>query len=53
MLDQYIRLDVTLYPGSSGGVVINTQGEALGVAKSGLSRLAAGCTGFTVNRVVE
>jgi len=38
MMDQYIRLDLTLYPGSSGGVVISTHGEALGIATSGLSR---------------
>jgi S1-C subfamily serine protease len=54
MLDQYIRLDVTLYPGSSGGVVINTQGEALGIATSGLSRLAGlAVPASTVNRVVD
>src|ERR1051326_4294699 len=29
-LDNYIRLDLTLYPGSSGGVVVNTAGEAIG-----------------------
>ena len=54
MLDQYIRLDVTLYPGSSGGVVINTQGEALGIATSGLSRVAGLAVPVsTVNRVVD
>ena len=30
MIDQYIRLDLTLFPGSSGGAVINTQGKVLG-----------------------
>lgn len=39
-LDQYIRLDLTLYPGSSGGVVVNTEGEVLGIATSALSRIA-------------
>src|SRR3989442_2447683 len=54
MMDQYIRLDLTLYPGSSGGVVINTQGEALGIATSGLSRLAGLAVPVsTVNRVVD
>ena len=28
-LDRYLRLDLTLYPGSSGGLVVNTNGEAL------------------------
>jgi len=54
MVDQYIRLDVTLYPGSSGGVVVNTQGEALGLATSGLSRLAGLAVPVsTVNRIVN
>ena len=54
MVDQYIRLDVTLYPGSSGGAVVNTLGEALGVATSGLSRLAGlSVPASTVNRIVN
>jgi S1-C subfamily serine protease len=54
MMDQYIRLDVTLYPGSSGGAVINTQGKVLGIATSGLSRIAGlAIPVSTVNRVVE
>src|SRR5207237_4495520 len=39
-LDHYIRLDLTLYPGSSGGVVVNTAGEVIGIATSALSRIA-------------
>jgi S1-C subfamily serine protease len=54
MIDQYIRLDLTLYPGSSGGAVINTQGQVLGVATSGLSRIAGLAVPIsTVNRVVD
>jgi S1-C subfamily serine protease len=54
MVDQYIRLDVTLYPGSSGGAVVNTLGEALGIATSGLSRLAGlAVPASTVNRIVN
>jgi S1-C subfamily serine protease len=54
MMDQYIRLDLTLYPGSSGAAVINTRGEALGIATSGLSRLAGLAVPIsTVNRVVD
>ena len=53
-MDQYIRLDITLYPGSSGGAVINTQGKVLGIATSGLSRIAGLAVPVsTVNRVVE
>jgi S1-C subfamily serine protease len=54
MMDQYIRLDLTLYPGSSGGAVINTQGETLGISTSGLSRIAGLAVPVsTVNRVVD
>jgi S1-C subfamily serine protease len=54
MMDQYIRLDVTLFPGSSGGAVINTQGETLGISTSGLSRIAGLAVPVsTVNRVVD
>jgi S1-C subfamily serine protease len=53
-MDQYIRLDVTLYPGSSGGAVINTQGQTLGIATNGLSRIAGLAVPVsTVNRVVD
>jgi S1-C subfamily serine protease len=40
LLDQYIRLDLTLYPGSSGGAVIDTSGRLIGIATSALSRIA-------------
>ena len=53
-MDKYIRLDMTLYPGSSGGAVVDTQGQALGIATSGLSRLAGLSVPLsTVNRVVD
>lgn len=53
-LDHYIRLDLTLYPGSDGGLVINTAGETLGVATSALSRIAGlAIPAATVGRVVE
>jgi S1-C subfamily serine protease len=53
-LDHYIRLDLTVYPGSSGGVVVNTAGEALGIATSALSRIAGvAIPTVTVDRVVD
>ena len=53
-LDAYIRLDLTLYPGSSGGLVINTQGEPIGIATSALSRIAGlAIPAATVDRVVD
>lgn len=39
-LDNYIRLDLTLYPQSTGAVVINVDGAALGIATPALSRIA-------------
>jgi S1-C subfamily serine protease len=53
-LDRYIRLDLTLYPNSSGGVVVNTEGGAIGIATSTLSRIAGvAIPGFTIDRVVD
>jgi len=53
-LDRYIRLDLTLYPGSSGGLVVNTAGEAIGIATSALSRIAGlAIPASTINRVVD
>lgn len=53
-LDRYIRLDLTLYPASSGGLVVNTKGEAIGVATSALSRIAGlAIPASTVDRVVD
>ncbi len=53
-LDAYIRLDLTLYPGSSGGVAVNTAGEAIGIATSVLSRIAGvAIPATTVDRVVD
>lgn len=53
-IDQYLRLDLTLYPGSSGGAVVDTGGRVLGMATSALSRIAGLAVPVsTVNRVVD
>ena len=53
-LDRYIRLDLTLYPNSSGGAVVNTAGGALGIATSTLSRIAGvAIPASTIDRVVD
>jgi S1-C subfamily serine protease len=53
-LDHYIRLDLTLYPGSSGGAVSDTAGNVHGIASSALSRIAGvAIPSSTVHRVVE
>jgi len=53
-LDKYIRLDVTLFPNSSGGAVVDCRGGLLGIATSGLSRIAGlAIPASSVNRVVD
>jgi len=53
-LDQYIRLDATLFPNSSGGAVVDCRGGLLGIATSGLSRIAGlVIPASSVNRVVD
>ncbi len=51
-LDRYIRLDVSLYPGSSGGSVVDVEGRIIGMATAALSRVAPLTVPIaTVNRV--
>lgn len=38
LLDEFIRTETTPYPGFSGGPLINTEGEVLGLNTSGLTR---------------
>jgi S1-C subfamily serine protease len=53
-LDHYIRLDLTLYPGSDGGAVVSTAGETIGIATSAPSRIAGlAIPAVTVDRVVD
>jgi S1-C subfamily serine protease len=53
-LDQHIRLDLELYPGFSGGPLVNTQGKVVGINTRGLAR-GRGVTipVATVKRVVS
>ncbi len=37
-IDQLLRLDLTLYPGFSGGPLVDVQGRVVGINTSGLSR---------------
>jgi S1-C subfamily serine protease len=53
-LDQYIRLDATLFPNSSGGAVIDCRGQILGIATSALSRIAGlAIPESSINRVLD
>jgi S1-C subfamily serine protease len=53
-VDQFVRPDVNLYPGMSGGPLVDTQGAVLGINTSGLTR-GVGVTipVATVNRVCD
>jgi len=53
-LDQHIRLDLALYPGFSGGPLLNAKGEVVGVNTRGLGHgRAVTLPVATVNRIVE
>jgi S1-C subfamily serine protease len=53
-LDQHIRLDLALYPGFSGGPLLNPTGEVVGINTRGLAHgRAVTVPAATVNRVVE
>ncbi|GAC1443886.1 MAG: trypsin-like peptidase domain-containing protein [Chloroflexota bacterium] len=53
-IDQLIRPDLTLYPGFSGGPLINALGQVVGINTSGLSRnMTLTLPTSTVHRVVE
>jgi S1-C subfamily serine protease len=53
-LDQHIRLDLALYPGFSGGPLVNATGEVVGMNTRGLAHgRAVTVPVATVNRVVD
>ena len=53
-LENYLRLDATMFPNSSGGAVVDVRGSLLGVATSALSRLAGlAIPATSVNRVLD
>lgn len=52
-IDQFIRPDLSLYPGFSGGPLIDPQGHVLGINTSGPRDLALTIPTTTIGRVVE
>lgn len=53
-IDQFVRLDVSVYDGFSGGPLVDAQGRVLGVNTSALARAAAVTVpAATVDRVVD
>ena len=53
-IDRLVRLDLTLYPGFSGGPLVDAQGRVAGITTSGLSRsMGLAIPASTVNRVAD
>lgn len=53
-VDQLVRLDVAIYPGFSGGPLVDVEGRVLGINTSGLSRvMPVAIPVSTVNRVLQ
>ncbi|MBE9223872.1 trypsin-like peptidase domain-containing protein [Phormidium sp. LEGE 05292] len=52
-IDQFIRPSVMLYPGFSGGSLVNAQGKVVGINTAGPRQLVLTIPTSTVNRVVE
>ena len=53
-VDQLIRLDLALHPGSSGRAVVDTEGRLLGMLTTGLTRMTAVMIpAVTIGRVVD
>lgn len=51
-IDQFIRPDLTFYPGFSGGPLVDVQGRVIGINTSGPRRMVLTIPAATVNRVV-
>jgi S1-C subfamily serine protease len=52
-IDQLVRPDLTLYPGYSGGPLVNVQGQVVGINTSGPRRMVLTIPTATVNRVID
>jgi S1-C subfamily serine protease len=51
-IDQFIRLDLTLYPGFSGGALVGAQGGVVGINTAGPRGMVLTIPALTVNRVI-
>ncbi|BAZ13272.1 PDZ/DHR/GLGF domain-containing protein [Calothrix sp. NIES-4071] len=52
-IDQFIRPDITLYPGFAGGPLVDANGNVVGMNTSGRRATALTIPSETVNRVVD
>jgi S1-C subfamily serine protease len=53
LIDQFIRLDLTLYPGFSGGPLVEATGRVVGINTSGPRHTVLTIPASTVNRVLD
>ena len=52
-IDSFLRLDLTLYPGFSGGSLVDATGKVVGIITSGPRNMVLGIPVATVNRVID
>lgn len=52
-IDQFLRLDLSLYPGFSGGPLVDATGRVVGINTSGPRHMVLAIPAATVNRVVN
>lgn len=53
LIDQFVRLDLNLYPSSEGGPLVVASGHVVGMTVSGPRRRVLAIPASTVNRVVD
>lgn len=52
-IDSFLRLDLTLYPGFSGGSLVDAAGKVVGIHTSGPRNMVLGIPVATVNSVID
>ena len=53
-IDPFVRLDVSVYPTSSGGAVVDAEGGVIGIVSLGLSRSSVlAMTQRTIDQVAQ
>lgn len=53
LIDQFLRLDLNLYPSIEGGALVDATGEVVGMTVSGPKRTVISIPASTINRVVD
>ncbi len=53
LIDQFVRLDLNLYPSLEGGPLVDAMGQVVGITVSGPRRTVLAIPATTVNRVVS